>query len=93
MNFGLGARASQGAVPRLAGHPSAAVCGDAVRTKFMSAPRSVIPKLNYGTILRRCQPQEAAGEPFTITTPLYYVNAAPHMGSAYPTIAADVLAR
>lgn len=36
---------------------------------------------------------ESSGEPFTITTPLYYVNAAPHMGSAYPTIAADVLAR
>ncbi len=31
--------------------------------------------------------------PFVITTPLYYVNALPHMGSAYPTIAADVLAR
>ncbi|GLC44167.1 hypothetical protein PLESTB_000900900 [Pleodorina starrii] len=30
---------------------------------------------------------------FTITTPLYYVNAAPHMGSAYPTIAADVASR
>jgi methionyl-tRNA synthetase len=33
------------------------------------------------------------GEHFTVTTPLYYVNAAPHMGSAYPTIAADALAR
>ncbi|GLI58657.1 hypothetical protein VaNZ11_000399 [Volvox africanus] len=30
---------------------------------------------------------------FTITTPLYYVNAAPHMGSAYPTIAADAASR
>jgi len=30
---------------------------------------------------------------FTVTTPLYYANAAPHMGSAYPTIAADALAR
>lgn len=30
---------------------------------------------------------------FVITTPLYYVNALPHMGSAYPTIAADVLSR
>lgn len=30
---------------------------------------------------------------FTITTPLYYVNAAPHMGSAYPTIATDAVAR
>lgn len=30
---------------------------------------------------------------FSITTPLFYVNGLPHMGSAYPTIAADVLAR
>ncbi|MBP0013704.1 MAG: methionine--tRNA ligase [Roseofilum sp. SBFL] len=30
---------------------------------------------------------------FTITTPLYYVNDLPHIGSAYTTIAADVLAR
>ncbi|GJP75234.1 hypothetical protein CLOP_g5692 [Closterium sp. NIES-67] len=37
--------------------------------------------------------QGGAGERFVVTTPLYYVNAAPHMGSAYPTIAADALAR
>ena len=30
---------------------------------------------------------------FYITTPIYYVNADPHIGSAYTTIAADVLAR
>jgi methionyl-tRNA synthetase len=30
---------------------------------------------------------------FVITTPLYYVNALPHIGSAYTTIAADALAR
>ncbi len=30
---------------------------------------------------------------FYLTTPIYYVNAKPHVGSAYPTIAADVLAR
>ncbi|GAX39984.1 methionyl-tRNA synthetase [Tolypothrix sp. NIES-4075] len=30
---------------------------------------------------------------FALTTPLYYVNDLPHMGSAYPTIAADVVAR
>jgi methionyl-tRNA synthetase len=30
---------------------------------------------------------------FYITTPIYYVNDAPHAGSAYTTIAADVLAR
>jgi len=30
---------------------------------------------------------------FYVTTPIYYVNAAPHLGHAYTTIAADVLAR
>eukprot|EP00960_Hanusia_phi_P038823 753624-Hanusia_phi.AAC.1 len=34
----------------------------------------------------------ATNKPFVCTTPLYYVNGPPHMGSAYPTIAADVLA-
>lgn len=33
------------------------------------------------------------GETFVITTPLYYSNAQPHMGSAYPTIACDAIAR
>jgi methionyl-tRNA synthetase len=32
-------------------------------------------------------------KPFYITTPIYYVNDKPHIGSAYTTIAADVLAR
>jgi methionyl-tRNA synthetase len=30
---------------------------------------------------------------FSLTTPLYYVNARPHIGSAYTTMAADALAR
>src|ERR1041385_1712002 len=30
---------------------------------------------------------------FYITTPIYYVNDKPHIGSAYTTLAADVLAR
>ena len=30
---------------------------------------------------------------FYITTPIYYVNAAPHLGTAYTTIGADTLAR
>src|SRR4051794_30238763 len=30
---------------------------------------------------------------FYVTTPIYYVNAAPHLGHAYTTIVADVLAR
>ena len=32
-------------------------------------------------------------QPFYLTTPIYYVNAAPHLGTAYTTIAADILAR
>ncbi|KAI0562356.1 Methionine--tRNA ligase [Gracilaria domingensis] len=38
-------------------------------------------------------PPALKGQKLVITTPLFYVNAAPHMGSAYPTLAADALAR
>jgi methionyl-tRNA synthetase len=31
--------------------------------------------------------------PFYVTTPIYYINDVPHLGSAYTTIAADVLCR
>ncbi len=31
--------------------------------------------------------------PFYVTTPIYYVNAQPHLGHAYTTIAADIMAR
>ncbi len=34
-----------------------------------------------------------AKKKFYVTTPIYYANAAPHIGSAYTTIAADILAR
>ncbi|KAH1045649.1 hypothetical protein J1N35_036433 [Gossypium stocksii] len=48
------------------------------------------------SLLCTCSGNFQAGEkaePFVITTPLYYVNAPPHMGSAYSTIAADAIAR
>jgi len=32
-------------------------------------------------------------KPFYVTTPIYYVNDVPHIGHAYTTIAADILAR
>jgi len=35
----------------------------------------------------------AMSDPFYITTPIYYVNDHPHIGHAYTTVAADVLAR
>ncbi len=34
-----------------------------------------------------------SAKPFYVTTPIYYVNAEPHLGHAYTTIVADVLAR
>ncbi|MCY7321775.1 MAG: methionine--tRNA ligase [Phormidesmis sp. CAN_BIN36] len=37
--------------------------------------------------------ENAEKQPFAITTPLYYLNDLPHIGSAYPTIAADAMAR
>ncbi len=33
------------------------------------------------------------GTPFYVTTPIYYVNDAPHIGHAYTTVAADTLSR
>jgi methionyl-tRNA synthetase len=33
------------------------------------------------------------GQVFYVTTPIYYVNAIPHIGNAYTTLAADVIAR
>jgi len=32
-------------------------------------------------------------QPFYVTTPIYYVNARPHLGHAYTTIVADVVNR
>ena len=32
-------------------------------------------------------------KPFFITTPIYYANGLPHIGHAYTTVAADVVAR
>jgi len=39
--------------------------------------------------------RDGAGNPekLMITTPLFYANGSPHIGSAYPAIASDVLAR
>ncbi|MBD7949649.1 methionine--tRNA ligase [Oerskovia rustica] len=36
---------------------------------------------------------DAAPETFYLTTPIYYVNDAPHIGHAYTTVAADVVTR
>src|SRR6185503_20011941 len=38
-------------------------------------------------------PPAAGMKPFYITTPIYYINARPHVGNAYTTIVADAVAR
>jgi methionyl-tRNA synthetase len=48
------------------------------------APRSKIPLMSVST---------PASKPFYITTPIYYVTAAPSIGNAYTTVAADMIAR
>ncbi|KAK4412386.1 Methionine--tRNA ligase, chloroplastic/mitochondrial [Sesamum alatum] len=60
------------------------------RTRFRSSKFSLSKGL-YCTC--RATYTTNAADPFVLTTPLYYVNAPPHMGSAYTTIAADAIAR
>lgn len=38
-------------------------------------------------------PKQGPPDPFYITTPIYYVNARPHLGHAYTTIVTDVVSR
>jgi methionyl-tRNA synthetase len=37
--------------------------------------------------------KQDSGSPYFLTTPIYYVNARPHLGHTYTTVAADALAR
>ncbi|HWF65805.1 MAG TPA: class I tRNA ligase family protein, partial [Acidobacteriaceae bacterium] len=39
------------------------------------------------------QNKQDSGQKFFLTTPIYYVNARPHLGHTYTTVAADTLAR
>src|SRR5687768_11555976 len=39
------------------------------------------------------EPKMSTPEPFYVTTPIYYINAAPHFGHAYTTVTCDALAR
>src|SRR5690242_13276876 len=42
---------------------------------------------------RSADPMTAGGRPYYLTTPIYYVNDAPHIGHAYTSVACDALAR
>src|SRR4051794_5375195 len=82
--------------PRPTGLPNARspVSGGSRRSSSRSPPSHSSPaawRLREG----RWRPSvESRGmERFYITTPIYYVNSTPHIGHAYTTIAADILAR
>jgi len=49
--------------------------------------------LRYHLELTEQEVLSGLGEVFYITTPIYYVNDVPHIGTAYTTLAADVVAR
>ena len=59
--------------------------GDGRRRRPRRAAARLTPRSVRGRMAR--------SHAFYVTTPIYYVNAAPHLGHAYTTIAADVLAR
>ncbi|XP_071709815.1 methionine--tRNA ligase, chloroplastic/mitochondrial [Rutidosis leptorrhynchoides] len=67
------------------------------RTKWLSSSSSS-PKRSGAALYCSCSNGNSSStieekDQFVLTTPLYYVNAPPHMGSAYSTIAADAIAR
>eukprot|EP00803_Ostreobium_quekettii_P004567 evm.model.scf_1977.4 EVM.evm.TU.scf_1977.4 scf_1977:17868-24238(+) len=67
-----------------------------VRAGVEGVRKIAIRRCAHRPVIRACSSSngvDATKERFTVTTPLYYVNAEPHMGTAYPTIAADVIAR
>jgi tRNA synthetases class I (M) len=74
-------------VPTNAHGPSAAVGSGSPRP---TPPRRLALGSLYGTPATSFDDGE---RPYQITTPIYYVNDKPHIGHAYTSVAADVLAR
>ena len=76
--------------------PLKRVMGEAVEAYLHSGQARQVPhRLDAGSErqkLRRARTKNMARK-FYITTPIYYVNARPHIGHAYTTIACDTIAR
>lgn len=60
---------------------------------FRTIPKRSYDHLSLRTIRSRILHVTPNSEPFYITTPIYYVNGLPHLGHAYTSVAADVIAR
>ncbi|EGX50264.1 hypothetical protein AOL_s00076g229 [Orbilia oligospora ATCC 24927] len=58
-------------------------------------PRRAVTPIRILTTTRRYQSSDASVDkkPYYITTPIYYVNAAPHIGHLYTSVLADVVKR
>lgn len=70
----------------------------AVTVAFKTIPTRGIKKHSLDYFLSRTIRSKSLrvvpnSEPFYITTPIYYVNGLPHLGHAYTSVAADVIAR
>lgn len=94
----LGREHDPAQVVDLAGHPGVLAChieDQLCLVSIRSYPyRGGLPH----SLLRRVQTEKGVTDPddrpyYYVTTPIYYVNDVPHIGHAYTTVAADVLAR
>ncbi|KAJ3960772.1 methionyl-tRNA synthetase [Colletotrichum tropicale] len=57
-------------------------------------PAWVCPSCSYGPTLRRFASSDSKSDkPYYVTTPIFYVNASPHVGHMYSMLLADVLKR
>ena len=62
-------------------------------TSCSSPSRCSSPQSGANGGSRRAAVESTVMERYYVTTPIYYVNSTPHIGHAYTTIAADILAR
>lgn len=61
-----------------------------IMSSYRNAMRTM--RVNFSKLSRRL-PRMMNNENIFITTPIYYVNGMPHLGHAYTSVAADVIAR
>src|SRR5690349_952448 len=77
--------------PMRRSRPSAS---SSIRVRSGAMPRESLPASPARARMRSTTPNSLElPVTYFLTTPIYYVNAEPHLGHAYTTIAADVVAR
>src|SRR5208283_506462 len=87
LHGGAQARRHRSAGARRGRRAAASCCGRAGAAHGRAGERA-LPRAH-----RRRRVASQPEMTFYVTTPIYYVNAAPHLGHAYTTIAADAMAR